>query len=136
MARLATFALILVATVLGFRSDTISRRPTASSILVLYVGAEDCAPCRAWQAGDGAAFRDSADFARLTYREVKSPHLATVLNDENWPDDLRSYRSRLGRGDGVPLWLVATGQEVVQQQSGTSQWRATVLPTIAWLLNP
>jgi hypothetical protein len=106
----------------------------ATNVMVLYVGAEDCAPCRAWKNGDGAAFFASADFARLTYREVKSPHLHDVLEDENWPDEIRSYRNRLQRSDGVPLWLVVSDDEVVEQRFGAAEWRASILPKIKLLL--
>jgi len=75
---------------------------TQAEILLLYVGADDCAPCRVWQNGEGAAFRASAQFARLSYREVKSATLLDVLKDEHWPDDLRGYRDRLGAGAGGP----------------------------------
>lgn len=102
----------------------------ASDIMVLYVGAEDCAPCRAWKSGDGAVFFASQEFARITYREVKSPHLQDVLNDENWPGEIRTYRDSLQRSDGVPLWLVVSNHEIVEKQFGAAQWRANVLPKI------
>ncbi|MGZ9072732.1 MAG: hypothetical protein ACXW3G_07420, partial [Rhodoplanes sp.] len=72
--------------------------------MLVYVGAEDCAPCRAWQR-DHAPSLQSPAFARLDYREVKSPSVLHLLKDEHWPADLRSLRSRLAPGDGVPLWL-------------------------------
>ena len=65
-------------------------------LMLLYVGAEDCAPCRAWHRGDREAFLSSAEHARIAYHEVRSPHLADVLNDEYWPSDIRDYRSRTG----------------------------------------
>ena len=105
-----------------------------SEIMLLYVGAEDCAPCRAWQSGEGAAFLASAEFPRITYREVKSPHLHDVLNDENWPDEIRRYRSNLRRSDGVPLWLVVSDHEIVEQRFGAAEWRASILPRIKSLL--
>lgn len=105
-----------------------------SNLTVLYVGAEDCAPCRAWQSSEGASFLASADFPRITYREVKSPHLHDILKDENWPDDLRDYRAVLRRSDGVPLWLVVVDHKVVEQRFGAAEWRASVLPTIKSLL--
>ncbi|WP_424594069.1 hypothetical protein [Bradyrhizobium sp.] len=106
-------------------------RPAAApNIMLLYVGAEDCAPCRAWKSGEGTAFFASQDFARITYREVKSPHLQDVLNDENWPDEIRIYRKRLQRSDGVPLWLVISDDEIVEKQYGAAQWRANILPRI------
>jgi hypothetical protein len=103
-------------------------------VMLLYVGAEDCAPCRAWQTGEGAAFLASADFQRITYREVKSPHLHDILKDENWPDEIRSYRDGLRRSDGVPLWLVVADREIVEQRFGAAEWHANVLPTIKSLL--
>lgn len=101
---------------------------------LLYVGAEDCAPCRVWQNGEGTAFRASPEFARLTYREVKSPTLFDVLKDENWPEDLRGYRDRIERGAGVPMWLVITGNDIVGRGFGPSQWRQSILPKLRSLL--
>ena len=71
----------LVAILIGsaLRSDTPHRD---RDIMVIYVGAEDCAPCRVWQRGMGADFQASAEFARLSYREVKAPTLFAVLSDE------------------------------------------------------
>ncbi len=99
-------------------------------VMLLYVGADDCAPCRAWRSGDGAAFLASVEVSRLDYREIRSPHLADVLNDEYWPPDVRSYRSRIRRSDGVPLWLVVADKEVVEQRFGTGAWRELVLPKV------
>ena len=70
----------------------------------------------------------------LSYREVKSPHLLDVLNDENWPDELRIHRGRLRRSDGVPLWLVISDHEIVELRFGATEWRASILPKIKSLL--
>lgn len=130
LASIATIAIF--ATVLhnsfGLRSGG---RP---DVMLLYVGADDCAPCRAWQDGEGAAFRMSPEFAHLSYREVKSPALFDILKDENWPEDLRGYRDRLDPGTGVPMWFVIAGNEVVSRGVGASQWRDSVLPKLRSLL--
>ena len=102
----------------------------AADITLIYVGAEDCAPCRAWQSGDGAAFRQSADFARIAYVEVKSPSLHDVLKDENWPMEIRGYRSLLKPSDGVPLWLIVSGNDVMVRRFGATAWHSAVLPTL------
>jgi hypothetical protein len=112
----------------------VGRPARAKNVMLLYVGAEDCAPCRAWQRGEGAAFLASAEFPRITYREVKSPHLYDVLKDESWPDDLRVYRNGLRRSDGVPLWLVVADHRIVEQHFGAAAWNASVLPVIKSLL--
>jgi len=112
-------------------ASLVTRVPARTAdLLLIYVGAEDCAPCRAWQNGDGADFRKSAEFARISYREVKSPHLQDVLGDEHWPEDIRAYRSRLKQSDGVPLWLIVSGNDVVAQRFGTEAWQASVMPAL------
>jgi hypothetical protein len=108
-----------------------SHRP---QVTLLYVGAEDCAPCREWQQHEKIAFSTSAEFARLKYREIKSPSLLNLLKDENWPEDLRSYRGLLGPDAGVPLWLVIADEQVIQRGMGPTQWRSDVLPKIIKLL--
>jgi hypothetical protein len=108
--------------------------PQPPRIVVLYVGAEDCAPCRTWQRGAKVAFQASPEFQRLVYREVKSPTLFDLPKDENWPEDLREYRSQLGRDAGVPLWLVIADGQVVQRGMGPTQWSAEVVPKIRSLL--
>jgi len=99
-------------------------------IVLLYVGADDCAPCRAWRNGEGDAFLASAEAGRITYREVKSSHLEDILSDENWPEDIRGLRRGIHRSDGVPLWFVISNHVVVEQQYGATAWKQRVLPRI------
>jgi hypothetical protein len=106
----------------------------AKEVVLVYVGAEDCAPCRAWQAQGEVALRASPEFARLTYRAVKSPTLFDVMSDAHWPDDLKIYRERLGDGAGVPAWLVVADGEIVMTGQGASQWDKIVLPKVRSLL--
>jgi hypothetical protein len=103
-------------------------------LLLVYVGAKNCAPCDIWQRNQGAVFRDSTEFRHLTYREVNSSSLFDVLEDTNWPEDLRAYRQAIDRGAGVPLWLVIADHQLVMQSSGLTKWQETVLPKIKSLL--
>jgi hypothetical protein len=98
--------------------------------MVVYVGAGDCPPCRAWRRGAGADFRASAEFARLTYREVEAPTLFAVLSDEVWPADLRGYRTQIDTTMGVPLWMVVADGRVVTRAFGARQWTGTLLPAL------
>ena len=121
---------IMIAAVTMSALDRHPVRAHRADVTLLYVGADDCAPCRAWRNGDGAAFLASTEFAAITYREVRSPHLEDVLSDANWPADIRDYRSRIQRSDGVPLWLVIADRAVVERQFGTNAWKDRILPAI------
>ena len=135
--RAGATAAVLAAAVLAmaFGWGPLTTAPTArGAVTLVYVGAEDCAPCRSWQNVDGAKFRASPEFAPIIYREVKSPTARDLLNDDYWPDDLRGHRDRLGRGAGVPLWLVIADDEIIERAFGASQWHSTVLPKIKSLL--
>jgi hypothetical protein len=103
-------------------------------LLLVYVGADDCRPCRNWQSGEGARFRAAPDFSRIPYREVKAATLRDVLKDEVWPQDLRGYRDQLGAGAGVPMWLIIADGRVVDRSFGESQWRTGTLPKLKTLL--
>ena len=126
--------IVIAATAVTLWAGHAGRPARDADVMLLYVGAEDCAPCRAWQNGEGAAFLASEDFPRITYREVKSPHLHDILKDENWPDEVRRYRDGLRRSDGVPLWLVVADRKIVEQCFGAAAWGASVLPRIKSLL--
>ncbi|MEZ5822494.1 MAG: hypothetical protein R3D82_16975 [Xanthobacteraceae bacterium] len=102
----------------------------AADITLIYVGADDCAPCRVWQSGDGVTFRQSSEFTRIAYVEIKSPRLHDLLKDEHWPEKVRAYRDSLKRSDGVPLWLLVSNGKVIAQRFGPAAWRASMLPSI------
>ena len=104
--------------------------PQVFNLMLIYVGADDCAPCRAWERGEKTTFRRSRDFAEFCYREVKSARLREILDDKHWPEDLRTYRGMLKRSDGVPLWLVVTGDGSVNRYYGVAAWSSQVLPTL------
>jgi hypothetical protein len=103
-------------------------------ITVIYVGADDCAPCRTWRRDQWPKFQVSREFARITYREVTSPRLFDLMNDEYWPDDLRDRRTGLGRAAGVPLWLVLANDRVMLNARGLRQWDEVALPAIRSLV--
>lgn len=105
-----------------------------SDVTVLYIGADDCAPCRTWRRDHWPRFSTSSEFARITYREVVSPKLFAVLQDEYWPDDLRGYRADLGKGAGVPQWIAVADGKVAFRAMGLGAWEQSFLPQIRRLL--
>jgi hypothetical protein len=101
-----------------------------SSLMLIYVGADDCAPCKVWQRD---RIGEVAKFERVKFREVKSPALLDVMKDANWPEDLRPFRSRIMKGAAVPLWLVVLDDEIVVQSFGLAQWDKTIVPYLRGL---
>lgn len=106
----------------------------APQVLLIYVGADDCAPCRTWHRRHEPDLRSSLEFSRLDYREVRSPTLLDVLKDDYWPEPIRDYRALLGNGAGVPFWFVVVDGRLAVTAGGISQWNAKILPTIKSLL--
>lgn len=131
------FSVAIAAALAAYHLDAIriSARSRPGPITLVYVGADDCPPCRTWERIAEPAFRTSTLFSRVIYRVVKSPTLFAVLSDENWPDDLRPYRDHVSPQAGVPLWLVIADDHVVTQASGESQWRESILPRMKTLLD-
>ncbi len=123
----------VAAAVLVFAAAPSAALRGGGEVTLVYVGADDCAPCRNWQNREAVAFRASPLFTRVTYREVKAPALFDLLKDEYWPEDLRSYRAQLGRGAAAPLWLVIADGEIVTRGAGPSQWQAAIVPAIEML---
>ena len=99
------------------------------SVLVVYVGAEDCGPCRAWRRRDKPSLLQSLEEAG-NYREVIAPRLAAAFSDEVWPSDLRRFRPDAEAVAGVPLWLVVRDGRVVVSAGGLSRWQSAVLPAL------
>jgi hypothetical protein len=132
----AIVAMLAGASVAGFafRDDSAPPPAHARRVMLLYVGADDCPPCRAWQARARVTFQASPEFAAVSYREVKSPKVLDLLKDEYWPDELRIYRDQLDRGTGVPLWFIVSDNGTVDRSAGISQWQSTVLPKLRSLL--
>lgn len=125
MIAVAFLALIAILTL-----TNLATTKAAKKITLVYVGAENCAPCESWQHNQGSAFRNSTEFQRLAYREVKSPNLFDILHDNYWPEDLRLYRQAISRSAGVPLWLVIVDDQLVMQRAGVSQWHELIFPKI------
>jgi hypothetical protein len=111
------------------------RQESAARVTVIYVGADDCAPCRIWRRDRLPAFAGMSTFKRLTYREVSSPKLRDLLEDEHWPDDLRRYRDSLDKAAGVPMWFIVTDDKLELTARGLREWGELAMPKIMSMLH-
>jgi len=126
---LAGLAVLLGA---GFLVADVPYRPAAgnSPITVVYVGAQDCGPCRAWRRDERPSFIKSREFSALRYREVIATQLRDLLAEPQWPADLAGLRERVRQQPGAPQWFVLREGEVVAWQAGASAWRRAIWPAI------
>ena len=108
---------------------------TPANVTVIYVGANDCAPCRSWRRDRWPKFSASPEFSRLTYREVTASRLFDLLKDENWPEDLRRYRDALDRSAGVPLWFIVADDKPALMVRGLREWSELAVPKIKSLIH-
>ena len=135
-AQVARLAAVLVITV-GAAAYGASRPApdpdrTADSkpLLLLYVGAEDCAPCHAWRRDKRDAFLASLDPSRIIYREVVAAKTTAAFDEATWPDDLRAQLADARKVGGVPQWIVVRDDRVVMSVGGLTQWQERVLPML------
>lgn len=97
---------------------------------LVYVGADDCAPCRHWRDAHWSSVRRSTAFQAIEFVEVRAPRAAFLLRDEYWPEALRPLRGNIPKGAGVPLWLLVEHGTVVTRAWGVEGWRDTILPAL------
>lgn len=127
---------VLVAAVLaaGARYDP-KHENTPANVTLIYVGADDCAPCRIWRRDRWPQFSASSDFKRLAYREVTSTKLFELLDDDHWPQDLRRYREYLDKSAGVPLWFIVADDKLALTARGLREWGELAVPKIRSLVH-
>jgi hypothetical protein len=129
-------AILFVAAVIAAAArSNVKDQGSRPQVTVIYVGADDCAPCRIWRRERLPAFSNSAEFKRLTYREVTSPKLFDLLNDEHWPEDLREYRGSLDKSAGVPLWFIVADEKVTLTARGLREWGELAMPKLRSMLH-
>lgn len=128
--RAASAALALLALNLAADAPQGIGGDAQSPLLILYVGAEDCGPCRVWRRDLRARFVAQLGRHAGGYREIIAPTLARVLDDETWPEALRPFRPNAKAGAGVPLWLVIRDGRIVATAGGLSAWETSVVPLV------
>jgi hypothetical protein len=92
--------------------------------MLVYVGAEDCGPCRTWRREQRPAFLASAEFPRLVYREFVAGRLRDLLDGTNWPEDIRPLQAAVKARPGAPQWLIVEDGRVIRSEAGLPAWQA------------
>jgi hypothetical protein len=130
LATLTAVAAIGLATILmaDSRED-----PPPAELTVIYIGADDCAPCLAWRRAHRQQFLASAEFARLGYREIIAATVRDLREDEHWPESLRGFRGEFDRLPGAPTWLVVGDNRILASARGLREWEEIAIPKLRLL---
>jgi hypothetical protein len=96
---------------------------------LVYVSAEDCSTCRAWERGHLAQFAPSAERQAVDWREVKNKTLTRITEKSAWPAELEWLRVQVP-SSGTPRFYLVEGERILARGDGISGWTGTVLPAI------
>jgi hypothetical protein len=133
MRRAGVLGLIAGVAAAGPGADAPATGAAADAALrwtLLYVGAEDCAPCRAWRDARWDRERVVYRGAPLRFLELRAERSAGALDDTLWPEALRPYRAAIPRDAGLPLWMLAQEDRVLVRTWGTSRWDTEMAPAL------
>jgi hypothetical protein len=96
-------------------------RAYAAQMMVVYLGAKDCAACQRFDAYEKNAFKAKVTARGMDFREVKVESLRYIRQLDGWPADLMWLHNRLQTEAGVPWFFVVRGNQIVSEtQRSTS----------------
>jgi hypothetical protein len=113
-----------IVTVLLLLAGAAEAKPT-----LVYVSAEDCSTCRAWERGHLEPFATSADRQAVDWREVKNKTLTRITEKAAWPAELEWLRAQVP-SSGTPRFYLVEGERILARGDGISGWTGAVLPAI------
>jgi hypothetical protein len=106
----------------------------AARIQLIYVGADNCGPCKNWELFSEPAWRKSPEAKQVELRKVKVPFFINTASDSAWPEDLRWVRDRTNARSGTPRFIVVVDDRVVGTAFGTNGWSQRTVPLLARLV--
>jgi len=101
-------------------------RAASPDLTLIYVGGWDCPPCTQWKNTQKARWLASAEYKKVTWVEVESPHLKDAYKERYWPAELRPVLAELPRKTGTPRFLIVRDGKVLSNEFGTGRWTATM----------
>jgi hypothetical protein len=111
-------------------SPTLSGMPSsvraAPDIQVIYIGGQDCPPCRRWRANAHPRWLASDEIQKVSYFEIEPINLKDAYDERNWPRGLRAILAQVPRKSGTPRFLIVQVGRIVSNQLGVSAWTSTL----------
>jgi len=100
--------------------------PATGNLQVIYIGGQDCPPCRRWIATYKGRWLASPEYRQVTWVEVEPPHLKEAYRERHWPDALRPLLAQVPDKSGTPRFLIVTDGRIVSNEVGVSKWLRTM----------
>ncbi|MBN9086050.1 MAG: hypothetical protein J0J01_04000 [Reyranella sp.] len=98
----------------------------ANPLQVVYVGGQDCPPCRRWSATYRDKWLASPEYRQVVWTEVEPPHLAEAYQERHWPEALRPVLAQVPRKSGTPRFLIVDNGRIVSNEMGVTKWLNTM----------
>lgn len=112
--------------ILPLSSGLSSAVHAASDIQVIYIGGQDCSPCRRWRDNAHPRWLASSEFQKVSYFEIEPINLRDAYDERNWPRALRPVLQQVPRKSGTPRFLIVQDGKIVSNQLGLSAWTSTL----------
>ena len=95
------------------------------NLQVIYVGGQDCPPCRRWAATYKERWLASAEYRQVTWYEIDPPRLREAFQERHWPAALWPVLGQVPQKWGVPRFLIVADGRIVSNEFGVSKWLKT-----------
>jgi hypothetical protein len=102
----------------------------AASRSIVYIGADDCKPCRQWEASYQRGFAARCAARGVRFRAVHVATLRNIRDVRYWPRDLRPLLGQFRDRSGTPHFLAVRNGRVIVNVHGLAQYRREIAPLL------
>lgn len=93
---------------------------------VIYIGGQDCPPCRRWNTAYKDPWFASREYRQVSWYEIEPPHLREAYQERYWPEPLWPVLAQVPRKSGTPRFLIVVKGQIVSNEFGVSKWLNTM----------
>ena len=104
----------------------------SNELMVIYISAEDCGPCRVFEAEDMPRWTASPFARTVKFVRAKAPKSVQAFQAKYWPKEAQPYLSAV-RVPIVPSFMLVSGGSVISVGTGLNGWRQQTLPQVQQL---
>jgi hypothetical protein len=100
-----------------------------TEMMVIYVCAVDCGPCKVFEAEDLPRWMASPLARTVRFVKAQAPKTTQAFQSKYWPKEAKPYLSAF-RAPIVPSFMFVAGGNVVATGAGLAGWRQQTLPQL------